>query len=45
MWWKDLKEVWDSEGWGGSFEDGVKWKVGDGKEIFFGRIVGLAVRR
>ena len=35
LWWKDLKEVWDSEGWGRSFEDGFKWKVGDGKEISF----------
>ena len=35
LWWKDLKEVWSSEGWGRSFEDGFKWKVGDGKEIFF----------
>jgi len=33
--WKDLKEVRSSEGWGRSFEDGFKWKVGDGKEIFF----------
>ncbi|XP_068477366.1 uncharacterized protein [Phaseolus vulgaris] len=35
LWWKDLKEVWNSEGWGRSFEYGVKWKVGDGKEISF----------
>jgi len=30
-----MKEVWNSDGWGRSFEDGVKWKVGDGKEIYF----------
>ena len=35
LWWKDLKQVWDSEGWGRSFEDGIKWKVGDGKDISF----------
>ena len=35
LWWKDLKKVWNSEGWGGSFEDGVKWKVGNSKEISF----------
>jgi len=35
LWWKDLKVVWDSEGWGKSFEDGFKWKVGDGKNISF----------
>jgi len=35
LWWKDLKHVWDSEGWGRSFEDGIKWKVGDDKDIFF----------
>jgi len=35
LWWKDLKEVWASEGWGRSFEDGFKWKVGDGKDISF----------
>jgi len=35
LWWKDLKEVWASEGWGRSFEDGFKWKVGDGNDIFF----------
>ena len=34
-WWKDLKEVWASEGWGRSFEDGFKWKVSDGKDISF----------
>jgi len=33
LWWKDLKEVWASEGWGRSFEYGYKWKVGDGKDI------------
>jgi len=35
LWWKDLKEVWALEDWGRSFEDGVEWKVGDGKEISF----------
>ena len=35
LWWKDLKEVWALEGWGRSFEDGFKWKVGDGKDIYF----------
>jgi len=35
LWWKDLKKVWASEEWGSSFEDGVKWKVGDGKDISF----------
>ena len=35
LWWKDLKEVWASEGWGRSFEDGFKWYVGNGKEISF----------
>ncbi|XP_068466703.1 uncharacterized protein [Phaseolus vulgaris] len=35
LWWKDLKQVWDSEGWGRSFEDGFKWKVGNGKDISF----------
>ena len=24
-----------TNGWGRSFEDGVKWKVGDGKDISF----------
>jgi len=28
-----LKEVWASEGWDRSFEDGVEWKVGDGGNI------------
>ncbi|XP_068461575.1 uncharacterized protein [Phaseolus vulgaris] len=35
LWWKDLKEVWVSEGWGRSFKDDFKWKVGDGKDISF----------
>jgi len=35
FWWKNLKEVWASEGWGRSFEDGFKWKVGGGKVISF----------
>jgi len=35
LWWKDLKEVWSSEGWGRNFEDGFKWKVGHGKDIYF----------
>jgi len=34
-WWKYLKEVWASEGLGRSFEDGFKWKVGDGNDISF----------
>jgi len=33
LWWKDLKKVWTSEGWGRSFEEGFKWKVGDGNDI------------
>ena len=33
LWWKYLMEVWASEGWGRSFEDGFKWNVGDGKII------------
>jgi len=28
-------KVWASEGWGRSFEDGFKWKVGDEKDISF----------
>ena len=24
LWWKNLKEVWTSEGWGRSFEDGFE---------------------
>jgi len=35
LWWRDLKEVWTSEGWGRSFEDGIEWKVGDGGNISF----------
>jgi len=35
LWWKDLMEVWASEGWGRNFEDAFKWKVGDGREISF----------
>ncbi|XP_068472346.1 uncharacterized protein [Phaseolus vulgaris] len=35
LWWKDLMEVWASEGWGRSFEDGFQWDVGDGKGISF----------
>ncbi|XP_068475329.1 uncharacterized mitochondrial protein AtMg00310-like [Phaseolus vulgaris] len=35
LWWKDLKEVWSSEGWGRSFEDNFEWKVGDENDIFF----------
>ena len=35
LWWKDLKEVWSSEGWGRCFEDNFEWKVGDGKDIYF----------
>ena len=35
LWWKDLKEVWSSKGWGSCFEDSFEWKVGDGKDILF----------
>ena len=35
LWWRDLKEVWASEGWGRSFEDEIEWKVGDGGNISF----------
>jgi len=35
LWWKDLKEVWFSEGWGRSFADGFKWSIGEGKDILF----------
>jgi len=35
LWWKDLKEVWASKGWGRNFEDRVEWKVGNGKDIYF----------
>ena len=35
LWWKDLKEVWASEGWGRNFEDRVEWKVGNGKNVYF----------
>jgi len=35
LWWKNLKKVWASKEWGSSFEEGVKWKVGDGKDISF----------
>jgi len=48
LWWKDLKEVWSSEGWGESFEDGFKWKVGDGKDISLWEdswLVGGALKR
>ena len=44
-WWNDLKVVWASEGWGRSFEDSFKWKVGDGKDISFGRIGGWDAMR
>jgi len=27
--------VWVSKGWGSSFEDGISWKVGDGKDVLF----------
>ena len=40
LWWKDLKEVWASEGWGKSFEDGFEWEVGEGRAILFWRTVG-----
>jgi len=35
LWWKDLKEVWASEGCGRNFEDTFKWKVGDGRKNSF----------
>jgi len=35
LWWRDLKEVWSSEGWGRNFEDAIKWRSGTGKEIVF----------
>jgi len=35
LWWKDLKEVWDLEGWGQNFEDIFKWKIGSEKEFSF----------
>jgi len=35
LWWKDLKEVGFSEGWGRNFADGFMWKIGDGKDIYF----------
>ena len=35
LWWRDLKEVWSSEGWGQNFEDAIKWMSGTGKEIVF----------
>jgi len=35
LWWKYLKEVWSSEGWGRNFEDAFKWKIGDGREVSF----------
>jgi len=37
LWWKDLKEVWASEGWGRSFEDDFKWK---GYFFLGGQVVG-----
>jgi len=30
LWWRDLKEVWNFEGWKGKFEDNLIWKVGNG---------------
>ena len=27
--------MWTSEGWGRNFEDAVKWKVGEGRDITF----------
>ena len=35
LWWRDLKEVWSSEGWGRNFEDAIKWMSGTRKEIVF----------
>jgi len=31
--WKDLEEIWRSEGWKGSFEDNCIWEVRNGREI------------
>ena len=42
LWWKDLKEVWASESWGRSFEDGLKWKVGEGRGISFWEDIWLS---
>jgi len=33
LWWRDLKEIWKFDEWGGSFEDCFKWEVGSGKNI------------
>ena len=35
IWCKDLRKVWNSEGWGRNFEDSINWKVGSGKEVLF----------
>ena len=35
LWWKDLMEVWWSEGWGRNFEDAFKWKIGNGDSVLF----------
>ena len=35
LWWKDLMEVWGSEGWGRNFEDAFKWKIGNGDSVLF----------
>jgi len=35
LWWKDLVEVWGSEGWGRNFEDAFKWKIGNGDSVLF----------
>ena len=36
LWWKDLKEIWGSEGWGRNFGVSLFWKIGNGKDICFG---------
>jgi len=35
LWWKDLREVQNLEGWGRNFEEALVWKVGNGKEVRF----------
>ena len=35
LWWKNLKEVWYSKGWGRCFKDSFEWKVGNGTDICF----------
>ncbi|XP_068466471.1 uncharacterized protein [Phaseolus vulgaris] len=35
IWWKYLRKVWNSKGWGRNFEDSINWKVGYGKKVLF----------